>query len=77
MLAFLLEVDPVGQVVDMLEYLCEAVLVLHNGGPLGVQQGGTDQQVEVLARLFSPQHLPNEMNLLEQLFYDDGRIQLL
>ena len=54
MLAFLLEVDPVGQVVDMLEYLCEAVLVLHNGGPLRVQQGGTDQQVEVLARLLSP-----------------------
>jgi hypothetical protein len=48
------------QVVDVLEYLGESVFVLNNGGPLGVQQGGADQQVEVLARLLGPQHLPEQ-----------------
>jgi hypothetical protein len=48
------------QVIDVLEYLGESVFVLNNGGPLCVQQGGADQQVEVLARLLGPQHLPEQ-----------------
>jgi hypothetical protein len=57
---FLLQIDAMSQVVDVLEYLGESVLVLNDGGPLSVQQGGADQQVEVLARLFGPQHLPEQ-----------------
>jgi hypothetical protein len=61
-LAFLLKVYPMGQVVDMLEYLGEAVLVLHNGGPFCVQQCDADEQVEVLAGFLGPQHLPTNKN---------------
>ncbi len=55
------------EVVDVLKYLGESVFVLNDGGPLSVQQGGADQQVEVLARLLGPQHLPEQQSTVKKL----------
>ena len=38
----LVEIDPVTHIVDVFQYLREAVFVLHNGGLLCVQQGSAE-----------------------------------
>ena len=45
-------------VIDVFQYFCEAVFILHDGGLLRVEKGGAEEEMKVLARILGPENLP-------------------